>query len=120
MSRAARGALAAAVIAVASSALVAVPAFADDVDPSVVGQDPTTMSVTDAVLIFAGIPLLVFFVIWLLVYAPGWTRGGRPDEADTWTGEAHEVGGSREPAAVAAGDASSEDGEATGGTSASW
>ena len=62
------------VLAVASSVLVAVPALADSTDPSVVGNDPTTMSVANAVLLFAGIPIALALIIWLLVSAPGWTR----------------------------------------------
>ena len=66
-------------LAVTSSALVAVPAYAaDPADQSVVTQTVTSMSALDAVLIFVGIPVAFAALVWLLVSAPGWTRGGRP------------------------------------------
>ena len=106
---------------------IAGPAWADDADPSVVGQEPETLSVAQAVLLFAGIPLAVALLVWLLVSAPGWTRGGRPGQADAWTGEPHVVGSAddRAPAAVVAGDGVTEieagaAGDDTGGTSARW
>jgi hypothetical protein len=126
MSRAARRVPAVA-LAVVSSVLVAAPAMAADADPSVVDQTYTPMSVGEAVLIFVGIPVLVALVIWLLVSAPGWTRGGRAGQADAWTGEPHVVGSSddRTPASVVAGDGATElepgtAGDDTGGTSARW
>jgi hypothetical protein len=110
----------------ASFLAFAVPAYA--ADPSVEGQDPTTMSVGEAVLIFAGIPLTVALLVWLLVSAPGWTRGGRPSAADAWTGEPHVVGESDTPAEVVSGDGAVSELEAgasaatddSGGTSARW
>ena len=126
MSRTTRRA-SAVVAAVVSSLLVAGPAWADATDPSVVGQEPETLSLATAVLLFAGIPLAVALLVWLLVSAPGWTRGGRPGQADAWTGEPHVVGSAddRAPAAVVAGDGVTEieagaAGDDTGGTSARW
>lgn len=128
MSRAARRVPAVA-LAVVSSVLVAVPAMAadGDIDPSVVDQTYTPMSAAEAVLLFAGIPLAVALLVWLLVSAPGWTRGGRPGQADAWTGEPHVVGSGddRTPASVVAGDGVTElepgtGGDDTGGTSARW
>jgi hypothetical protein len=125
MSRAARRVPAVA-LAVVSSVLVAVPAMAADGDPSVVDQTYTPMSAGEAVLIFAGIPIALALVVWLLVSAPGWTRGGRPGQADAWTGEPHVIGSGEERGpSVVAGDGVTElepgtAGDDTGGTSARW
>ncbi len=79
---------------------------------------PETMSVGEAVLVFAGIPLALAGLIWLLVAAPGWTRGGRADATSGWTGDPLMLGGERapEPQALTAGD----DDVRTGGTGATW
>lgn len=116
------------VLAVASSALVCVPAFAaESTDPSVVDQTVTTMSPVNALLIFLGIPVAFGALVWLLVSAPSWTRGGRPSSADAWTGDPHVVDAAEAPPAlVGAGDAgeavepASGATQGAGGTSASW
>lgn len=125
-----RAALAAA-LALVLCVLVAAPASATVTGPtSVIDQHPSVMTVGQALLVFAGIPLLVVALVWLLVSAPGWTRDGRPSDADAWTGDAVVVGGSTpemragsQPAALdAAGteEAAAEDAAETGGTSAQW
>jgi hypothetical protein len=76
--------------------LTAGPALASD---SVYNQDPTgLMTPGTAVLIFAGIPLLVAALIWLLVSAPGWTRKGRTSDAAAFSGDALVVGSDAEMA----------------------
>jgi hypothetical protein len=119
-----RGAAVAALVVVATMVSVA-PASA--ADPGIEAQAPETMSVADAVLIFLGIPLLVVLLVWLLVSAPSWTRGGRPDAADAWTGEPHVVESQAVeptddvPAVGAEGPGSAvEAAEGTGGASARW
>ena len=115
-------------LAVTSSALVAVPAYAaDPADQSVVTQTVTSMSALDAVLIFVGIPVAFAALVWLLVSAPGWTRGGRPSSADAWTGDPHIVDAADAPAALVSADTtgaqieqSAGATEGAGGTSASW
>jgi hypothetical protein len=77
-------------VAVGTIALVGIggtsPAFASG---SVADNHPTgLMSPGTAVLIFAGIPLLVAAVIWLLVSAPSWTRKARTSDSDAFTGDA--------------------------------
>lgn len=39
---------------------------------------------TSALLIYAGIPLAVFCLVFLLVFAPSWTRSGRVGNGTTW------------------------------------
>jgi len=105
----------AAILLAAASA----PAWADAPMPGS-GND-TVMSTGQAILVFIGIPLVVVAVIYLLVSAPGWTRGGRASSADAWTsdpmvlgvGDAAVSSPAIEPSAAAATDES-------GGTSASW
>jgi hypothetical protein len=89
----------------------------------------TPMSPGTAVLVFVGIPLVVAAIIWLLVKAPGWTRSGRAGDAEAWTGDPLEVGGSADrPGLVESGQvggsasaiAAPDSGEETGGTSARW
>lgn len=94
------------------------------------GEDRgTPMSPGTAVLIFLGIPLLVAAIVWLLVKAPGWTRTGRAGDAEAWTGDPLEVGGSADrPGLVESGQVSDSPSaiaapaspEETGGTSARW
>lgn len=97
------------------------PAWADDPMPG--SAHDTVMSTGEALLVFAGIPLVVAALVYLLVSAPGWTRGGRADATDAWTGDPLVLGG-EEPDAVAppieqaAGH--DEPAPGTGGTSASW
>jgi hypothetical protein len=93
------------------------PAWAADPMPG--SANDTLMPTGQALLVFLGIPLLVAAIIWLLVLAPGWTRGGRPSSADAWTGDALVVG-SGEGTAAAPALAPGASAEQTGGTSASW
>jgi hypothetical protein len=114
---------AAVVVAVAgASSLLASPAYAairrDD------GDEPgDVMSWGTALLLFVGIPLALAGLVWLLVSAPGWTRGGRTGDVEAWTGDPL-VLDSGAPASVEASGAAPalEDGEgdAAGGTSARW
>jgi len=95
------------------------PAWAEDPMPG--SANDTVMSTGQAILVFVGIPLVVVAVIYLLVSAPGWTRGGRASSADAWTsdpmvlgaGDAAAPAPAIEPAVAVATDES-------GGTSASW
>lgn len=116
-------AAAAVVTSLALAVLVVGPAAANGVDMTVDDgeQRGTTMGAGEALLIFIGIPLLVAAVVWLLVKAPGWTRSGRANETDAWTGDPLALGStSTGPAALepAAGDP--DDAQDTGGTSARW
>jgi hypothetical protein len=116
-----RRALAVAGVTALSTVLLAAPASA--VEPVVPGEQGDVMSIGQAVLVFAGIPLAIAAVIYLLVLAPSWTRSGRSDLGDGLTTEPFVLGGdgpadraalaSAEPGA----DATSDE---TGGTSASW
>lgn len=114
-------ALTTALMTALAAVLVAAPASAvEQVTP---GEQSDVMSIGQAVLVFAGIPLAVGAVIYLLVLAPSWTRSGRSDLGDGLTTEPFVLGGdapadraalaSAEPAV----DATSDE---TGGTSASW
>jgi hypothetical protein len=79
----------------------------------------TVMTTGQAVLVFAGIPILVAAIIWLLVLAPGWTRGGRAGSADAWTSDPLVLGSddaASDAPALEAGAAPDQ----TGGTSATW
>ena len=97
----------------------AVPAYAGD--GSVMNQDTTPMSPGNYVLLLIVTPLAVLGLIWLLVSAPGWTRGGRSDAAEAWTGEPHIVAGTDDVATPSlALEAGSGTGGTTGGTSATW
>lgn len=125
MSTRTRAALVAAT-ALVTSAVLAGPASAATTSPgSVMDQQVQTMSAGTALMVFLGIPLLVVALVWLLVSAPGWTRGGRPGDADAWTGDPVVVGAGAEPTAIESGNQSgdvpvAEDAGSTGGTSAGW
>ena len=83
------------VTSVALTALVAGPAAAlpgRDLTYDDGEQRGTPMSVGTAFLVFVGIPLVVAALVWLLVKAPGWTRSGRANETDAWTGDPLAVG----------------------------
>jgi hypothetical protein len=113
-----RAALVAA-LALVTSAVLASPVSATTTSPgSVMDQQVQAMSPGTALLVFVGIPLTVVALVWLLVSAPGWTRSGRPDDTDAWTGDAVVVGAGASAPAIAA-DADAAD-EPTGGTSAAW
>jgi hypothetical protein len=113
------------VVALVSSA----PARAEGI--GVDGPAPTVMSPAEVVLVFGVIPLSIIGIIWLLVCAPGWTRNGRPDSVDAWTGDPVVVGNQESShsgldAAPAAGTATAlgagpgAAADAPGGTSARW
>lgn len=118
-----RAALVAALALVASAVLAGTASATTTSPGSVMNQQVDNMSTGTALLIFAGIPLCVVALVWLLVSAPGWTRGGRPSDTDAWTGDAVVVGASAPAAALTAdgaeaGEAAAD--EATGGSSAAW
>lgn len=115
----------AALSALVTSVLLAAPASADSTDGAVLDQQVQTMTTGEIILIFVGIPVAFALLVWIVVSAPSWTRGGRPDDTEAWTGEAVTVGSGEATAieaaevpAAAAGAA--EDAGATGGTSAGW
>ncbi len=107
----------------ALTALMVGPASASVIDMTVDdGEDRgVTMGAGEAFLIFVGIPLVVAALVWLLVKAPAWTRSGRANETDAWTGDRLAVGTTAEslvalePSAPTPGEP-----DGTGGTSARW
>jgi len=94
------------------------PAWAADPMPG--SANDTVMSTGQAILVFVGIPILVAAVIWLLVLAPGWTRGGRASSADAWTGDPLVLGTEPAADAPAALESDAPTTDQAGGTSASW
>lgn len=97
------------------------PAWADDPMPG--SAHDTVMSTGQAFLVFLGIPLVVVALVYLLVAAPGWTRGGRADATEVWTGDALVLGADEPGAAAPAIEPAAgqdEPAAGTGGTSASW
>ena len=97
------------------------PAWAEDPMPG--SANDTVMSTGEALLVFLGIPLVVVSLIYLLVSAPGWTRGGRAGSADAWTGDPLVLGADPAPheaPAPALAPAAPVAPEETGGTSAAW
>jgi uncharacterized membrane protein YdfJ with MMPL/SSD domain len=118
------GARSRAAAAVATSAvlvaLTAGPAAASRIDMTFDDGEErgTTMGVGQAFLVFVVLPLAVAAVVWLLVKAPGWTRSGRANETDAWTGDPLALGTT--PATPSALEAADADADGTGGTSARW
>ena len=95
------------------------PAWAEDPMPG--SANDTVMSTGQAILVFVGIPLVVIAVIYLLVSAPGWTRGGRASSADAWTSDPMVLGpGDAAAPAAAIGQTAAVATDESGGTSASW
>ena len=83
--------------------------------------DPLSMG--QAFLLFVLIPLSVMAIVWLLVAAPGWTRGGRASSTDAWTGDPLVLDASAAPVAVdstASTALAIEESDGSGGTSARW
>jgi len=99
----------------AALSVTASPAFATTLTGT---REPAAMSIGEALLIFAGIPLAVAAVIWLLVFAPSWTRGAR--STDAWVGAPLEVGSTPADAPAALGTGADAETDGTGGTSATW
>jgi hypothetical protein len=75
------------------------------------------MSPMQALLIFLGIPLAVYAVVTLLVYAPGWGRSPKYRPGVTWFAEAVWFNG---PADVPTALQAAEPAPDAGGTSARW
>lgn len=103
-------------------AVLTSPAFAvskrDDGD---MPGDP--MSVGQAFVLFVLIPLSVMAIVWLLVAAPGWTRGGRASSTDAWTSDPLVLDASAAPVAVDSAASTAlaiEESDRSGGTSARW
>jgi hypothetical protein len=98
------------------------PAYATAVRDD--GDQPgDTMSWGTALLLFVGIPLAFSALVWLLVSAPGWTRGGRADDVDAWTGDPLVIESSTSASVEAGAEAPALDSggtDAAGGTSARW
>jgi hypothetical protein len=116
------GVRAAAIVATSAVLLAAVASPAHAVND---GEQPgAPMSPAQVLLIFVGIPVAFAALVWLLVSAPGWTRGGRVDATDAWTGDPLLLGADA-PASRPAVEAATADGDdastdTTGGTSARW
>jgi len=110
------------VVTASVSALVLVagmaPAFASDPMPG--SANDTVMSTGQAILVFIGIPLVVVALIYLLVSAPGWTRGGRASSADAWTSDPVVRGHDGTPGDAAIETSVAGTSDESGGTSASW
>ncbi|MBC9734719.1 hypothetical protein [Nocardioides marmotae] len=80
-------------------------------------SDPDPVNTLHAVLLFGGVPLLLFIVIWVVVYAPAMIRGervtpGSPAVENQW------IGGPRKSTSELAGP-DGDDSQA-GGASARW
>ena len=106
-------------VAVAIVVAGAAPAWADDPMPG--SASDTVMSTGQAILVFVGIPAVIVALIYLLVSAPGWTRGGRASSADAWTSDPLVLGTDDTATATAAIEPSAVvDSDESGGTSASW
>lgn len=112
--------------AVVSGALGALVLTASPASASTGAAVEEPMSVGQAVLVFAGIPLAFVALVWLLVSAPSWTRGGRANAVTGWTGDplvldGHDSSGAtgvapaHEASALEPGTT-----DTTGGTSARW
>ncbi len=116
-----RTAAAMSVVAAASLA-AAVPASAEGMSEGEPSTSP--MSVGTALLVFGLIPLGFIGLIWLLVVAPGWTRGGRAGAVDGWTADPLVVDGASAAALTTDGEATAAleagSAESPGGTSARW
>ena len=93
------------------------PAWAEDA-PMPGNANDTLLSSGQLILVFGGIPLLVVAAVYLLAAAPGWTRSGRVDAGEAWTGDPVTVVGSVVPSSADQASAGAVDG--TGGTSARW
>ena len=99
----------------------AAPAWAAEPMPG--SANDTVMTTGQALLVFGGIPLTVAALVYLLVSAPGWTRGGRADATDAWTGDPLVLGAEPADSATPALEQAGGQGasaEETGGTSATW
>ncbi len=105
-------------LAVATPVLVAVPARAD-VPEGWSGTEPEQVDTLHALLVLAGIPLLLFVLIAIAVYVPALIRGervtpGAPAIESQWFGGprsgTHELGSG----------SSSEASDDTGGASGRW
>lgn len=110
------GGLAALVLAAGTA-----PAWAAEPMPG--SANDTVMTTGQALLVFAGIPLTVAALVYLLVSAPGWTRGGRADATDAWTGDPLVLGAepsTAETPAIEQTAGQEASAEETGGTSATW
>ena len=97
------------------------PAFAVKRDDGDMPGDP--MAVGQAFVLFVLIPLSVMAIVWLLVAAPGWTRGGRASSTDAWTGDPLVLDSSAAPVAVDSTGSTAlaiEESDGSGGTSARW
>lgn len=113
------------VVAAATTTVVATPAVAATPNS---WNDPAPMSTLQALLIFAGIPLALIFLITLLVMAPSLVRGDRQQRGvDSWT-QPQWFGGPGEPLTegrhadrgqIGSG-ASGRTEESAGGASARW
>jgi hypothetical protein len=101
--------------AVATLTLISSPAFGVTRDD---GDDPgPTLSAGEAIAIYAGIPLLLFLVIALLVYAASFTRGPRYRPGLGWWAAPVWFGG---PADVESALANPQPTAGGGGASAGW
>ncbi len=106
--------LAGLLVVLTSGVVLAAPATADVPEG---WSDPDPVSTLEALLIFAGIPLLLFVLIWAAVYLPAIARGERVS-AGSATVEDQWIGGPRKTTSELAGP----DGDQSqaGGASARW
>ncbi|MDN4160451.1 hypothetical protein [Nocardioides abyssi] len=101
-------------VVLTSGVVLAAPAGADVPEG---WSDPDPVNTLEALLLLGGVPLLLFVLIWLAVYAPALARGERVAAGST-TVEDQWIGGPRKTTAELAGPDGDE--SQAGGASARW
>ncbi len=95
-------------------ALLAAPAHADVAEG---WSNPADVDALHALLLLAGVPLLLFVLIGLAVYIPALVRGEDVSPTGSGTVESQWIGGPRQAKELASGDTESSE---TGGAHGSW